>query len=119
MSKFDFTLNLNKQIVEMMALLSEYMQKIDRLLDRMDKHDILFEKQFARMDLAYQVIVGHSEKIEALEQQTNRITEETNRITEEARQIKEALLKQEVKNEALLNEILSISKRVLAIEGNK
>ena len=93
----------------MMALLAEYLQKTDRLLDRMDMHDILFEKQFARMDLAYQVIVTHSEKIESLERQTKEIQEET-------REIKKATLLQEAKNEALFNEILSISKRAQTIE---
>lgn len=107
MSKLGFEMDLNKRIQEMMALLAEYMQKTDRLLDRMDKHDILFEKQFARMDVAYQVIVAHSEKIDVLQQRANETQEE----------LKVAALKQEARNEALMSEILAISKRVQTIES--
>lgn len=102
---------MDKRITELLALLSEYLQKIDRLLVRMDEHDLLFEKQFARMDLAYQVIVTHSEKIEALQQQTKE-------IQVESWDLKKDMLKQETKNEAIFNEILSISKRVQTLEGN-
>lgn len=102
---------MDKRITELLALLSEYLQKTDRLLVRMDEHDLLFERQFARMDMAYQVIVTHSEKIEALQKQTKE-------IQVESLGLKKDMLKQETKNEAIFNEILSISKRVQTLEGN-
>lgn len=87
-------MNENK-IIE---LLAEYLQKTDRMLDKMDQHEKIFDKQFERMDLAYQVLISHSEKIEDLQSQTKEIQQ---------------------RNEALLKEILSISKRVQTIEGKQ
>lgn len=109
---------MDKRITELLALLSEYLQMTDRLLVRMDEHDLLFEKQFARMDLAYQVIVTHSEKIEDLQHQAKDLRQQTKEIQVESWDLKKDMLKQETKNEAIFNEILSISKRVQTLEGN-
>lgn len=87
-------MNENK-IIE---LLAEYLQKTDRMLGKMDQHEKIFDKQFERMDLAYQILISHSEKIEDLQNQTKEIQQ---------------------RNEALLKEILSISKRVQTIEGKQ
>jgi len=87
-------MNENK-IIE---LLAEYLQKTDRMLGKMDQHEKIFDKQFERMDLAYQILISHSEKTEDLQNQTKEIQQ---------------------RNEALLKEILSISKRVQTIEGKQ
>ncbi len=103
---------MDKRITELLAILAEYLQKTDRLLERMDQHDLLFEKQFTRMDLAYQVIVTHSEKIELLQEQSNDLRQQTKDLRLE-------MLKQENKNENILTEILSISKRVQTLKSNQ
>ncbi len=82
-------MNVEKRILELIELLAEYLQKTDRLLDRMDKHDILFEKQFARMDLAYQVIVTHSERIEILQDQTKDIQLQTKDLKQQTKDIQQ------------------------------
>lgn len=103
---------MDKRITELLAILAEYLQKTDRLLERMDQHNLLFEKQFTRMDLAYQVIVTHSEKIELLQEQSNDLRQQTKDLRLE-------MLKQENKNENILTEILSISKRVQTLKSNQ
>ena len=93
---------VEKRILELIEFLAGHIQKIDRLLDKMDSRDVLFDKyfelfdkQFKRMDMAYQVIVGHSEKIEVLHGETKHLQDESNK---------------------LMTEILSISRRVRNIE---
>ena len=89
---------------KILELLSEYLRKTDRVLDRLDSHDELFEKQLGRIDLAYQVIIGHSEKhdnhkehfailekqiesahkrTEILQQQTERMEQQTERMEQQ------------------------------------
>ncbi len=131
-----------KKIIE---LLAEYLQKTDRMLDRMDQHDIFFEKQFARLDIAFQTLIAHSEKVESIQHETKEIHLEIREIQQEVKDlhhksvdiqldikgihleikeiqqesfgIKKEILKQQSVNETLLKEILSISKRVLSIEN--
>jgi uncharacterized protein YlxW (UPF0749 family) len=97
---------------KIVELLSEYLLKTDRILDRLDTHDNLFEAmlkqmdaQSKRMDLAYQVIIKHSEQIEKLQQETQELRKES--------------LKREMNNEVLLKEIFSISKRVQTLEEKR
>ena len=117
----------------MIELLAEYLQKTDRLLDRMDKHDILFEKQFARMDLAYQVIVTHSERIENLQDQTKDlqlqtkdlqlqtkdIQQQTKELYQQTKELQMQTKEIQLRNDSTFKEILSISKRVQTIEGEQ
>ena len=123
-------MNVEKRILELIELLAEYLQKTDRLLDRMDKHDVLFEKQFARMDLAYQVIVTHSERIEILQEETKDLQRQTKDLQQQTKeqtkdlqlQIKELQLQTkeiQQRNDSTFKEILSISKRVQTIEGEQ
>ena len=110
-------MNVEKRILELIELLAEYLQKTDRLLDRMDKHDVLFEKQFARMDLAYQVIVTHSERIENLQDQTKDIQLQTKDLQLQTKELQLQTKEIQQRNDSTFKEILSISKRVQTIEG--
>ena len=126
-------MNVEKRILELIELLAEYLQKTDRLLDRMDKHDILFEKQFARMDLAYQVIVTHSERIENLQDQTKDlqlqtkdlqlqtkdIQQQTKELYQQTKELQMQTKEIQLRNDSTFKEILSISKRVQTIEGEQ
>ncbi len=126
-------MNVEKRILELIELLAEYLQKTDRLLDRMDKHDILFEKQFARMDLAYQVIVTHSERIENLQDQTKDlqlqtkdlqlqtkdIQQQTKELYQQTKELQLQTKEIQLRNDSTFKEILSISKRVQTIEGEQ
>jgi hypothetical protein len=76
-------------------LLAEYLQKTDRILDRLDSHDQLFEATLKRIDIS-------SEQIQQLQKETKELRSES--------------LKHEIKNDVLLKEILSISKRVMTLE---
>lgn len=119
-------MNIEKRILELIELLAEYLQKTDRLLDRMDKHDILFEKQFARMDLAYQVIVTHSERIENLQDQakdlqlqTKDLQQQTKELYQQTKELQLQTKEIQQRNDSTFKEILSISKRVQTIEGEQ
>ena len=69
---------------KILELLSEYLKKTDQTLER--------------MDLAYDVLIKHSEQIEELRKES---------------------LKHAIQQEALLKEIFSISRRVGSLEDNK
>ena len=112
-------MNVEKRILELIELLAEYLQKTDRLLDRMDKHDVLFEKQFARMDLAYQVIVTHSERIENLQDQTKDLQLQTKDLQQQTKELQLQTKEIQQRNDSTFKEILSISKRVQTIEGEQ
>ena len=51
---------------KIIELLAEYLQKTDRLLDRLDKHDSLFEKQFQIMESLQRESLRHSIQQEEL-----------------------------------------------------
>ena len=112
-------MNVEKRILELIELLAEYLQKTDRLLDRMDKHDILFEKQFARMDLAYQVIVTHSERIEILQEETKDLQRQTKDLQQQTKELQLETKEIQQRNDSTFKEILSISKRVQTLEGDQ
>ncbi|MCE2893314.1 MAG: hypothetical protein LW721_02660 [Flammeovirgaceae bacterium] len=80
---------------KIIELLAEYLQKTDRILDRLDSHDHLFEEILKRID--------------ASSQQIHQLQTETKELRSES-------LKHEIKNDVLLKEILSISKRVMTLE---
>lgn len=92
-------MNNEEKIIE---LLAEYLLKTDRILDRLDSHDHLFKEVLARID-------KKSEQIDELQMQTKELQRETKELRSES-------LKHEIKNDVLLIEILSISKRVLTLE---
>ena len=80
---------------KILELLAEYLRKTDRLIEKWDKHDLLFDKQFKRLDIAYQVLVTHSEKIEELQReskelrlQTKELQQQTLNIQQETKNIK-------------------------------
>ncbi|MFY8036938.1 MAG: hypothetical protein ACOVMQ_07205 [Cyclobacteriaceae bacterium] len=83
-------------------LLTEYLLKADRVLDRLDSHDDLFKEVLARID-------KKSEQIDELQIQTKELQRETKELRSES-------LKHEIKNDVLLKEILSLSKRVWTLE---
>jgi uncharacterized coiled-coil DUF342 family protein len=83
-------------------LLAEYLQKTDRILDRLDSHDQLFEEMLKRIDIC-------SKQTQELQIQTKELQKETKELRSES-------LKHEIKNDVLLKEILSISKRVMTLE---
>jgi hypothetical protein len=80
---------------KIIELLIEYIQKTDRTLAEMSKH----EKQ---INSAYQFIQQHAEEIKALRQESVALRQES--------------LKREIQQEAILKEIFSISKRVSDLE---
>ena len=90
---------------KILELLAEYLRKTDRVLDRLDSHDVLFDKQFKRLDIAYQVLVNHSEKIESLQQQTQKTLEEM-KVMRHA-------------SDALLKQVVTLSRKVKTIEGKQ
>ena len=76
---------------KILELLSEYLKKTDQTLER--------------MDLAYDVLIKHSEQILKHSEQIEELRKES--------------LKHGIQQEALLKEIFSISRRVGSLEDNK
>ena len=76
---------------KIVELLSEYLKKTDQTLER--------------VDLAYDVLVKHSEQILKHSEQIEELRKES--------------LKHGIQQEALLKEIFSISRRVANLEDNK
>jgi septal ring factor EnvC (AmiA/AmiB activator) len=83
-------------------LLVEHLQKTDRILDRLDGHDGLFEEMLKRIDIT--------------QQQTQELQNQTKELQKETKELRSESLKHEIKNDVLLKEILSISKRVMTLE---
>ncbi len=90
---------------KILELLAEYLQKTDRTLERMEKTD-------KKIDLAYDVLVKHSEELISLRKETEELRNESLSLRKES-------LKREVQQEALLKEIFSISRRVSNLEDKK
>jgi hypothetical protein len=87
-----------------LELLAEYLKKTDQTIERMD----LANK---RMDLAYDVLIKHSEALIEL----RKVSEKNqNEIVE----LRKETIKREIQQEALLKEIFSISRRVGSLEDN-
>jgi septal ring factor EnvC (AmiA/AmiB activator) len=83
-------------------LLVEHLQKTDRILDRLDSHDGLFEEMLKRIDIT--------------QQQTQELQNQTKELQKETKDLRSESLKHEIRNDVLLKEILSISKRVMTLE---
>lgn len=84
---------------KILELLAEYLKKTDQTLESIEETNKRIDQSNKRMDLAYGILVQHSEELISLRK--------------EARQ---EALKREVQQEALLKEIFSISKRVGNLE---
>lgn len=95
-------MKIEAKIIE---LLAEYLQKTDRILDRLDKHDGIFEKQF-------KVMMEHSKQIESLQRES---VEYSKRIES----LRKETLKHSIHQEEILKEIFSISKRVNTLESDR
>lgn len=94
---------------KIIELLAEYLLKTDRILDRLDSHDHLFKEVLARID-------KKSEQIDELQMQTKELQRETRELQQQTKELRSESLKHEIKNDVLLKEILSISKRVWTLE---
>jgi hypothetical protein len=83
---------------KILELLTEYIQKTDRTLEEMSKHEKQINSATQQIHSAYQFIQQHAEEIKALRQESVALRQES--------------LKREIQQEAILKDIFSISKRV-------
>lgn len=90
---------------KILELLAEYLRKTDQILERLGKQEEHWNKQDARLDIAYQTLIFHSEKIEALQKASEEIRKQTKKI--------------EVRNDAMLQQLIALSKRVNTIERKR
>ncbi len=90
---------------KILELLAEYLRKTDQILERLGKQEEHWNKQDVRLDIAYQTLIFHSEKIEALQKSSEEIRKQTKKI--------------EVRNDAMLQQLIALSKRVNTIERKR
>ena len=104
---------------KILELLAEYLKKTDQTLER--------------MDLAYDVLIKHSEELielrkvseqnqKQIEQNQKQIEQNQQEIVElrkESLDLRKESIKHEIQQDVLLKEILSISRRVGNLEDNR
>ena len=83
---------------KILELLAEYLKKTDQTLER--------------MDLAYDVLIKHSEELVDLRKVSEKNQQEIVELRKES-------IKHEIQQDVLLKEILSISRRVGNLEDNR
>ena len=86
-----------------LELLAEYLQKTDKLLDRMEQTD-------RNVDIMSKAILEHSIKFNQVTNELKRLGEDTNRLSVENNHMRED-------QGIVLQELLSISKRVSNLES--
>jgi septation ring formation regulator EzrA len=144
-----------KSITDLLALMAEQLQRMDQLFDRMEvqekglkamseKYDKLFEsqariyeRQFERLDIAYQILISHSKTFDALHGETKELSQdlesfreqtkelhikydaakvEIDRLKVEVSDIQKEIIEQYAKNDA---EMLALSERIKSNERPK
>ena len=88
----------DKRILELLELLAEYLKKTDQAI--------------GRIDLAYDVLLKHSDQL-------LKHSDQLSGHAEELREFRKESLRHEIQQEAILKEIFSISKRVQSVEEKK
>ncbi len=111
---------------KIIELLSEYLQKTDRTLERMEKSDKKFDevqaelaKHSDRIDLAYAELTKHFKKIDLAYDVLMKHSDELISLRKASDELRKESMKREIQQEALLKEIFSISRRVANIEDEK
>jgi hypothetical protein len=87
---------------KIIELLAEYLKKTDKALERLEKHSQQFDRQAQILEKQTLVLEKHTELLE--------------KHSEEIVSLRKESLKHDIRNEALLKEIFSISKRVGNLE---
>ncbi len=101
---------------KIIELLAEYLLKTDRILDRLDSHDHLFKEVLARIDKKSEQIDELQMQTKELQRETRELQQQTKELQQQTKELRSEFLKHEIKNDVLLKEILSISKRVWTLE---
>ena len=111
-------------------MLSNCIQNADRILERMDKNDLLIRVQNVQMQVQNDQIKAQNDQIKShsdqLRIQNDQIKAQNERIdlayqsilkhSEEIERLRKETLKREIQHDTLLKEIFSISRRVSDIE---
>ncbi len=87
---------------KIIELLAEYLLKTDQSLDRIE----VLQKQTNELQ----------KQTNELQKQTNELQKQSLQVQKEIKELRSESLKHEIKNDVLLKEILSISKRVMTLE---
>lgn len=88
-----------------LELLAEYLKKTDQALER--------------IDLAYDVLIKHSEELVELRKSSEKNQQEIVELRKESLDLRKESIKREIQQDVLLKEILSISRRVGALEDKR
>jgi hypothetical protein len=84
-----------------LELLAEYLRKTDQIMERLDKQAVVWsqqqeawgrqeefrKRQDQRLDVAYQVLVAHSEKIEKLQEESAELRKKSIKLEQQSQKI--------------------------------
>jgi chromosome segregation ATPase len=108
---------------KIIELLSEYLQKTDRLLDRMEKTDRRMEQTDRNIEIMSKAILDHSIKFNEITDDIRNLSKENNRLREDQGIVLKDIKRLGEENNnmredqgTMLKELLSISKRVSKLE---
>ena len=85
-----------------LELLSEYLHKTDRILERMEKSDIQNNQTNRNVEIISKTILDHSLKFNQVSAEIKQLSEENNKLRED--------------QGIMLKELISVSKRVWNLE---
>ncbi|MBC7921028.1 MAG: hypothetical protein H7Z75_08030 [Ferruginibacter sp.] len=106
-------MNNEDKIIE---LLAEYLRKTDRLLERMDRQQQNFEEQGRRMDQHQRNFEEQGQQIKEQNQRMDLAYDVLIKHSEEMLELRKEAKKREIQQETILKEIFAISKRVQKLE---
>ena len=107
-------MNAEERILE---LLAEYLNKTDRILDRMEKTDKQSEKTEQSIQLLAKTVIEHDLKFLTVQNWIRQINEDAAETRMNIKRLSEDGNRLRQENGILITELLSLSKRVTNVEG--
>jgi DNA repair exonuclease SbcCD ATPase subunit len=101
---------------KIIELLAEYLKKTDQALERIDKAYESIKKHSEQFDKHSEQFDKHSEQFDKHSEQFAQHTKQFEKHWDEITALRKESLKMQVKSDVLLQEILSISRRVQNLE---
>ena len=92
------------------------MKNEDKIVELLAEYLLKTDKALANIEALQKQTLEIQKQTHDLQQQTHDLQKQTHELQRETKELRRESLKHEIKNDVLLKEILSISKRVLTLE---